>query len=151
MPRDRVAPWAGSLTGRVGIFLIIGAAGIGALAAVAAGSQPGILPSVFLVAGTLAAAMTVQAHAVYLLIPVPALAGLAAVTAAGLAGGHPAGTSHTALAVSAAQWAASGFIAMTAATVLAIAATAARWPGNRQDGRHRPPPALRMPSGGYFA
>ena len=48
-------------------------------------------------------------------------------TVAGLAGDREAGSSHAALAVSAAQWTASGFLPMTAATVLAIAVTAIRW------------------------
>ena len=116
---------------------------IGAAATVAAGSQPGILLGGCLVAGTLAAALTVQARAVYLLIPVPALAYPVAAVAAGLAGGRAAGTSHTALAIGAAQWVADGFIAMAAATILAIGITAARWPRQDSGGprqlRYRPP------------
>ena len=50
----------------------------------------------------------------------------------GLLHDQGAGVSRTALAVSAAQWIASGFLAMTAATVLAIVATAVRWPRTRR-------------------
>lgn len=108
---------------------------LGTLATIVAGGGPGVLLGACLVAGTLAAALTVHPRAVYLLIPVPSLAYPVAAIIAGLAGGHPAGTTRTALAVGAAQWAASGFIAMAAATMLAIGITAARWP------RRRPRPA----------
>jgi hypothetical protein len=82
---------------------------------------------VSLVAATLAAALAIQPGAVYRIIPVPALAYLVMASVAGLAGDRAAGTSHTALAVSAAQWIASGFLPMTVATLLAIAVTAIRW------------------------
>jgi len=137
-PRPGRAPRrGGSLPGPLGVFLIIGAAALGALATVATRSQPGNLLGVFLVAGTLAAALAVRPRAVYLIIPVPALAYVVAATAAGLARDHAAGTSHTALAASIAQWVAGGFLAMTAATVLAVAATIARRPGR---GREPQPP-----------
>jgi hypothetical protein len=145
-PHERAAWRLGSLPGRAGILFIAGAAALGTLATIAAGNGPGVLLGAFLVAGTLAAALTVHPRAVYLLIPVPALAYPVAAIIAGLAAGHPAGTSHTALAVGAAQWAASGFIAMTAATVLAIGITAARWPRRRPGHPH--PPGYRPPAAG---
>jgi hypothetical protein len=86
----------------------------------------------FLVAGTAAAVLAVRPRAVYLIIPVPALAYLMAGTITGLIHDHATDTSRTALAVSAAQWIASGFPAITIATTLAIATTAARWPRRRR-------------------
>ena len=65
-------------------------------------------------------AIAVRPRAVYLIIPVPALAYLAAAILAGLIHDHAADTSHVALAVSAAQWIAGGFFMMAAATVLAM-------------------------------
>jgi hypothetical protein len=82
---------------------------------------------VSLVAATLAAALAIQPRAVYRIIPVPALAYVTTATVAGVIGDRVASGSHTALAVSAAQWIASGFLPMTAATLLAIAVTAIRW------------------------
>ena len=83
---------------------------------------------VFLLAGTATAVLAVRPRAAYLIIPVPALAYVVAATIAGLIHDRADDTSHTALAIRAAQWIASGFLAMTAATLLAIAVTAARWP-----------------------
>jgi hypothetical protein len=119
--------WWGSLTGRGGVCIVVGGAALGALITVLAGTGPGPVLGVSLVAATLAAALAIQPGAVYRIIPVPALAYLVMATVAGLAGDRAAGRSHTALAVSAAQWIASGFLPMTAATLLAIAVTAIRW------------------------
>lgn len=119
--------WWGSLTGRGGVCIVVGGAALGALITVLAGTGPGPVLGVSLVAATLAAALAIQPGAVYRIIPVPALAYLVMATVAGLAGDRAAGTSHTALAVSAAQWIASGFLPMTVATLLAIAVTAIRW------------------------
>jgi hypothetical protein len=147
MPGERAAGRLGSLPGRLGVSVIIGAAVLGAAATVATGGQPGLLLGLFIVAGTLAAGLAVRARAVYLLIPVPALAYLVAAIAAGLAGGH-AGSSHTAMALGAAQWIASGFLAMAAATALAIGITAVRWPrrGPRRADPPRYPPRYRPPA-----
>jgi hypothetical protein len=119
--------WWGSLTGRGGVCIVVGGAALGALITVLAGTGPGPVLGVSLVAATLAAALAIQPGAVYRIIPVPALAYLVMATVAGLAGDRAAGRSHTALAVSAAQWIASGFLPMTAATLLAIAVAAIRW------------------------
>ena len=117
----------GALPGWAGVSLIAGGAVLGAVVTVAAGGEPGTLLGLFLVAGTLAASLAVQPRAVYVLIPAPALAYLVAAAAAGLAHGRAADTSHTAMAVSAAQWIAGGFLTMMAATIVAIAVTAGRW------------------------
>ena len=119
--------WWGSLTGRGGVCIVLGGAALGALITALAGTGPGPVLGVALVAATLAAALAIQPRAVYRIIPVPALAYAATATVAGVIGDRAASASHTALAVSAAQWIASGFLPMTAATLLAIAVTAIRW------------------------
>ena len=106
---------------------MLGGAALGALITALAGTGPGPVLGVALVAATLAAALAIQPRAVYRIIPVPALAYAATATVAGVIGDRAASASHTALAVSAAQWIASGFLPMTAATLLAIAVTAIRW------------------------
>lgn len=125
-PPGPVPSWWGSLTGRGGVGIVLAGAALGALISVLAGTGPGPVLGVSLMAATLAAALAIQPWAVYRIIPVPALAYVAAATAAGLIGDRVASTSHTALAVSAAQWIASGFLPMTVSTLLAIAVTAIR-------------------------
>jgi hypothetical protein len=127
---------------------VIGSAALGALVTVLTRSQPGSVLGVFLVAGTVAAALAVQPRSGYLIIPVPALAYVVAAAMAGLIRDRATDTSGAALAVSAAQWIASGFLAMIAATVLAIAVTAARWLKSRRgaQGPGYPPPAARADS-----
>jgi hypothetical protein len=119
--------WWGSLTGRAGVCIVAGGAALGALITDLAGTGPGPVLGGCLAAATLVAVLAIQPRAVYRIIPVPALAYVAAVTVAGLIGDRMASTSHAALAISAAQWIASGFLPMTAATLLAIAVTAIRW------------------------
>ncbi len=115
------------MPGWFGVCLVAGTAALGALATAATGAGPGTALGVCVLLATLAAAFAVRPRAACLLIPVPALAYVVAAAVAGLARGHAAAVSRTALAVSAAQWAASGFLAMAAATAAAIAITAVRW------------------------
>jgi len=140
------ARWWGTRPGRLGVAMVIAGAGLGALVTVLAGSGPGLVLGLFLVAGTVAAAFAVQPRAVYLIIPVPALAYLMAAIAAGLIGDRAGGTSDAALAVGAAQWIASGFRPMTAATAVAAAVTAARWPRSGPARRGEPGRDARYPA-----
>jgi len=101
-----------------------------------------VVLGIFLLAGTAAGALAVHPRAAYLIIPVPALAYLVAAILAGVIHDRAADTSHTALAISAAQWIASGFAAMSAATLLAIAVAVIRWAAQRRRGwaQRRPLP-----------
>jgi hypothetical protein len=117
------------------VFLVIGCAVLGMLATVATRTEPGSVLGAAVVAGTAAAVLAVRQRSVYLIIPVPALAYVVAATAAGLIHDRADDSSLTGLAVHAAQWIASGFVPMSIATLLAIAATAVRWP---RRGRGRP-------------
>lgn len=118
----------GRMPGWFGITLIIGGVALAAVATTLTKARPGAALGVCLIIATLAACLAVRSRAVYLLIPAPALAYTVAAAIAGTAGGQAASVSHTALAVNAAQWIASGFLAMTAATLLAIIITATRRP-----------------------
>jgi hypothetical protein len=124
--------------------MVIGSAAVGALITAMAGSDPGLVLGVFLVAGTVAAGLAVQPRAVYRIIPVPALSYLGAAVLAGIVHDRANGTSGTALAVGATQWIASGFVAMSAATILAIAMAIVRWStkgrGPRRPGDRPPGP-----------
>jgi len=110
------------------VFVVIGCAALGTLVTVAAGTEPGPVLGATVVAGTAVGALAVRPRSVYVIIPVPALAYVVAATVAGLIHDRAGDTSLTGLAVHAAQWIASGFVAMGIATLLAIAATALRWP-----------------------
>lgn len=116
----------GRLPGWSGSCLIAGTAAVATLVTAATGTPLAVPLGACILAATLAAALAVHPRSAYVLIPVPALAYLAAVAAAGLATGHgPA--AHPALAVTVTQWAASGFPTMAAATAVAIIVTTARW------------------------
>ena len=120
-----------------GIALVIGGALIGLLGTLLTGSEPGAVLGILLLAGTAAGALAVRPRAAYLIIPVPAPAYLAAAILAGLVHDRASDTSHTAMAISAVQWIASGFFAMTAATLLAIVVAAVRWAADRRTGRRQ--------------
>ena len=128
---------------------MIAGAALGAVVTVASGREPGLVLGLCLVAGTVAGALAVRPRAVYRIIPAPALAYVAAAAVAGLIQDRATDSSLTGLAVSATRWIASGFLAMTATTALAIAITVARWPRSRRGRRAagssriapvRPPP-----------
>ena len=106
---------------------MLAAATLGAAFTVASDREPGRPLGVLVLAGTLAAATSIRARSAYVIIPVPALAYAAAATVAGYIHDRSADTTHAALAVSAAQWIADGFLAMSAATALAALITLARW------------------------
>jgi hypothetical protein len=117
----------GTRPGRLGVFAVIGATLLGLLITVVFGSEPGVILGVFLIAGTVAAALAVRPGIVYLIFPVPAPAYAVAAIAAGLIHDRGVDTSNTALALSAAQWIASGFIPMIIATALAVLIAGYRW------------------------
>jgi hypothetical protein len=118
----------GSRPGRLGVFVVVGCAALGMVATVLARSDPGTVLGVFVVAGTAVATLAVRSRSVYVIIPVPALAYVVAASIAGLIHDRAEDSSLTGLAVHAAQWIAGGFLAMSVATLLAIAATVVRWP-----------------------
>ena len=129
--------WEGSLHGGLGVCVIVGSAMIGAIATIVSKSQPGSVLGLFVLAGTVAAALTVQPRTGRLIFPVPALSYLIAALAAGVV--YDRSADKTQLAVGAAQWIATGFFVMVLATLLAIALTTVRWFMWRRD-QHGPVP-----------
>jgi hypothetical protein len=117
--------WEGSLSGGLGVCVIVGSAAIGTGATIATRSQPGSALGLFVLAGTVAAALTVQPRTGRLIFPVPALSYLIAALVAGVA--YDRSADKTEIAVGAAQWIANGFFVMVLATLLAIALTTVRW------------------------
>jgi hypothetical protein len=117
--------WEGSLRGGLGVCVIVGSAMIGAIATIVTKSQPGSVLGLSVLAGTVAAALTVQPRTGRLIFPVPALSYLVAALGAGVV--YDRSADKTQIAVGAAQWIASGFFVMVLATLLAIALTTVRW------------------------
>jgi hypothetical protein len=111
----------------VGVLTVLAAALLGAAFTVATHRDPGRPLGIFLVVGTLAAGTSVRARSAYVMIPVPALAYVVAAAIAGYVHDRTIDTSRTALTLSGVQWIANGFIAMTAATALAVVLAIARW------------------------
>ncbi|MGO8961485.1 MAG: DUF6542 domain-containing protein [Streptosporangiaceae bacterium] len=123
---DRPRQW-GSRPGRLGVFTIIAAALVGAAVTALSGRDPGLTLGVFVIVGTVIAATIVRLRSVYMIFPVPALAYVTAAVIAGLIHDRATDTSNTGLTLNGVQWIAAGFVAMTAATILAIAIAAGRW------------------------
>src|SRR5579862_1557363 len=135
----------GSLSGGLGVAIVAASTALGASATMLTGKEPGSILGVFVIIGTLAAAVAVRPQAGRVILPVPALAYLVAAMVTGVIYDHSADVSKTALAVNAAQWIANGFSAMLLATVLAVALVTVRWIFWR---RSRPvAPAAAWPAG----
>ena len=123
----------GAMRGGLAVCVIMASAALGAAATIATRSQPGLVLGLFVLAGTVAAALTVEPRAGRLIFPVPALSYLVAALVAG--GMYNRSANNTELAVGAAQWIANGFFVMVLATLLAIALTTVRWFLWRRSGR----------------
>jgi hypothetical protein len=127
LPSRQLVPGWGSRPGRLGVFAIITAALLGAVLTAISSRDPGPVLGAFILVGTAVAASVVRLRSVYVIFPVPALAYVGAAVIAGLIHDRATDTSNTALTLSAVQWIASGFVVMTAATILAIVIAAGRW------------------------
>jgi hypothetical protein len=136
-PAPRPPRW-GSLPARRGVVVVLSAAAIGAVGSLVVGGGPGAVLGVLVTVGSVAAAFGVHFRRAHLLIPVPAPAYVVAATVTGLFHDRGANISRTALAVSATQWFAGGFLWMAAATILVISITTAR----RLSRRSEPDPAV---------
>jgi hypothetical protein len=130
--------WEGSLRGGLGVCVIVGSAMIGAIATIVTKSQPGSVLGLSVLAGTVAAALTVQPRTGRLIFPVPAISYLIAALGAGVV--YDRSADKTQIAVGAAQWVASGFFVMVLSTLLAIALTTVRWFMWRRDQQGPVPP-----------
>ena len=116
---------------------------IGAVATIMTHVQPGPVLGLAVLAGTVAAALTVHPRTGRLIFPVPALSYLIAALASGAV--YERSSDKTELAVGAAQWIANGFFVMVLATLLAIALTTVRWFMWRRDQQGPVPPDWSAP------
>jgi hypothetical protein len=120
--------------------VIVGSAVIGTIATIVTRAEPGSVLGLFVLAGTVAAALTVQPRTGRLIFPVPALCYLIGALASGVV--YDRSSNKTELAVGAAQWIANGFFVMVLSTLLAIALTTVRWFMWRRDQRGPVPPQV---------
>ncbi len=120
------AGW-GALRGGLGVSIVLASAVIGVVATLVIGHGPGSVLGLFIMVGTVVAALAVRPTAVRMLLPVPALCYVIAALAVGLVTEPPSDASKAALAVAAAQWIAAGFLTMILATALAVVLTVVRW------------------------
>jgi hypothetical protein len=118
--------------------VIVGSAVIGTIATVVTRAEPGSVLGLFVLAGTVAAALTVQPRTGRLIFPVPALCYVIGALVSGVV--YERSANKTELAVGAAQWIANGFFVMVLSTLLAIALTTVRWFMWRRDQRGPVPP-----------
>lgn len=105
---------------------------LGAVATLVTGSEPGSLLGNLIVLGAVITALGIRRHAVYLLIPLPALAYLVLATATGVIHDSGAVTSTTQLGLSFLQWIGNGFFSLCAATILVLLIFGARLLASRQ-------------------
>lgn len=112
--------------GRFGVLVTTVSAAVGAFATIVAGTEPGVVLGVILVAGAVAAAFVVHPRVAYRLVPVPAIAGFVAALLAGVVHDRAVDTSRTVLALNALGWMAGVFVAMAVATVATLVVAAAR-------------------------
>ena len=116
----------GTLSGGVGVGIVAGSALLGAVITIVLRREPGAVLGVFLVLGTLIAGLAVRPRSARLVIPAPALSYVVAASVAGAIHDRAADTSNTGLLLHSGNWIATGFYAMTIATVLAIVLTGIR-------------------------
>ncbi len=107
--------------------LIVGSTAIGVIATMATGRAPGFMLGLFVVTGTVVAAMAVRPRDGRLIFPVPVLAYLVGALVAGIIYNRSEDASKTADAIGAAQWIANGFFSMALATAAAIVLIVVRW------------------------
>jgi hypothetical protein len=109
------------------VCIIVGSTAIGVVATMAIGRAPGSMLGIFVVIGTVVAALAVRPRAGRLIFPVPVLAYLVGALIAGIIYNRSDDASKTADAIGAAQWIANGFFSMALATAAAIVLIVVRW------------------------
>jgi uncharacterized protein DUF6542 len=125
-PRTPLFRWIGSLPTRGGLSIMLGAALIGVIGTLLAGSEPGSLLVWVTIIGSVVAALSIRRDSMYLLIPLPALLLFAAALFTGYV--HDKALFHglTKGAVFL-QWISGVFFGMCAATILVVVISGGRW------------------------
>ena len=133
---------------------------LGVIFTLLAGQEPGTLLGVFVIMGSIAAALGIRRGKVYLLFPAPALAFFVAAIVTGKVHDAKLGSSTAGLGAGFTQWVAGIFFPAVIATILVLLIGGGRWVLGRQlitgqsplsgggrpaQGRARPAPSARPP------
>ncbi len=128
------------------VLIVIAAMLVGIIGTVVTKRDPGSLLGIVVIVGTVIAAIGVRYSSAYLLVPAPTLAYVLGAMASGYVHDRSVDTSHTELALHAAEWIGSGFLWMCAGTIAVLIIAIGRWLWYRRDlwlsrGDRRPAPA----------
>lgn len=124
--------WMGALRTRSALYILLGAAVVGVVGTLMAGTEPGNMLGLLIIIGSVLAALGIRRRAIYLLIPLPALALFCSAVLTGYVHDNSIETTKAELGATFLQWIANVFVAMCAATILVLVIGAGRWLLSRQ-------------------
>jgi hypothetical protein len=146
--------WIGALSTRTAIYILLAATLLGVIGTLLTRSEPGFLLGFLILAGSVAATVGIWRSAVYVIIPLPALANFIGAVVTGAIHDRGVATSKTALAAYFLQWIADVFFWICATTIIVAVVAGGRWllgrqlvsgqlqmPAARRDGGRGPGPA----------
>jgi hypothetical protein len=134
------------MTAWAAVLIVVAATLVGIIGTVVTKHDPGVLLGIAVIAGAVIAAIGVRYSSAYLLVPAPTLAYVLGAMASGYVHDRSVDTSHTELALHAAEWVGAGFLWMSAGTIAVLVIAIGRWLWARRDlwlsrGGRRPAPA----------
>ena len=152
--------WLGRMSTLTAMLVLAAVTLLGVIVTLIAGQEPGDLLGLFIIVGTIAAALGIQRGKVYLLFPAPALAFFVAAIVTGKVHDAKLGSATTDLAAGFTQWIAAIFFPAVVATILVVLLGGGRWLFGRQlvtgqsplsagrpaPGNARPAPGSRRPA-----
>jgi hypothetical protein len=153
--------WLGKLPTWTALLVLAGFALFGVVITLAAGQEPGTLLGVFVILGSIAAALGIRRGKVYLLFPAPALTFFVTAIVTGKVHDAKLGSSTAGLGAGFTQWVAGIFFPAVIATILVLLIGGGRWVLGRQlitaksplpaggrpaQGKPRPAPNARRPA-----
>jgi hypothetical protein len=124
--------WLGRLPTWTAILVLAAFALVGVIFTLLAGQEPGTLLGVFVIMGSIAAALGIRRGKVYLLFPAPALAFFVAAIVTGKVHDAKLGSSTAGLGAGFTQWVAGIFFPAVIATILVLLIGGGRWVLGRQ-------------------
>jgi hypothetical protein len=119
--------WIGALSTRNALLALVAGTLIGIIGTLVAGSEPGLLLSLFIIVGALVATLGVRPGAVYLFFPLPAFAFFAGALITGKIHDSSLASSTAGELAGFTQWVAGIFLPMCAATIMVLVIGGARW------------------------
>jgi hypothetical protein len=124
--------WIGRLPARTAMLALAAGTLLGIIFTLMADQEPGTLLGVFIIVGSIAAALVIKRGRIYLLFPAPALAFFVGAIVAGKVHDAKLGSSTAGLASGFTQWIAGIFFPAVIATILVLLIGGGRWVLGRQ-------------------